>query len=364
MTKERNASIDILRIICMLFVTIIHSASYGLGGGQLRENNYVLSQYTPCIIVIYAFTSVAVIVYFLMSGYFHAKFRLSKLVELIIEGVLYVLITYAISCILGYNNFDFITLCKRVITGFSGWWFYVAYIVIYCFSGYIKKLLEVLSDKELKILLLIYGVLNTILGFIIGSGTYGTAYSVVAMLFIYILGYSIKRFGWSFRVKGKSINLFVYLGISLCLGLVGGVLIYLDHQSWGRDVMVHYQNPLLIVSACALFMFFVNDIKVKSSRLVSGIAVHVFAVYLLTDTGEARTYVWLPLTNTMNTGMAWWLVLLCLIGYAIGLMVACILIDILRKIFYNWGEKFIQYIIKKYKDKHAKNTDDVSSSST
>lgn len=32
MTKERNASIDILRIICMLFVTIIHSVSYGLGG--------------------------------------------------------------------------------------------------------------------------------------------------------------------------------------------------------------------------------------------------------------------------------------------------------------------------------------------
>lgn len=111
--------------------------------------------------------------------------------------------------------------------------------------------------------------------------------------------------------------------------------------------MTSYQSPLLIVSGCALFMCFANDIKLKSSKAISKIATHVLACYLLSDSVDVHDFVWLPLTNAAAGGMSWYLLLLCLIGYVIGIMIACILIDILRKLIYSCIEKFILNQIKK-----------------
>lgn len=50
---------------------------YGLGISSLSVGSYVTNEYTYMYVVLLALTTIAVNVYFLMSGYFHSKFRFS-----------------------------------------------------------------------------------------------------------------------------------------------------------------------------------------------------------------------------------------------------------------------------------------------
>lgn len=49
----RNASIDLLRILCMVGVTLIHAIGYGLDFHALGDGTYEISQYTYLYVCIH-----------------------------------------------------------------------------------------------------------------------------------------------------------------------------------------------------------------------------------------------------------------------------------------------------------------------
>ena len=323
----------------MVGVSIIHAIGYGWGGHALSSGTYVISRYTSIHICLLAMTTVSVNVYFLMSGYFHSHFRKEKLVEMIIEGSLYACMGYILSCILEYKNFSILAFGRRVVFGWQ-LWFLVAYITIYCLSDYIIKLLDSLADKELKALLITYGLLNTILGFVCDLSTYGSPFSVLPMLFVYIIGYAIRRWNLSFTFRKKSVNLLVYILSSIVLIVLGAGLLFLGQQELSYKVITDYRSPILIVSASGLFMYFLRDIQL-SVPVVSQIAMHIVAVYMLTDGNDIHDFIWYPIQIPVEMGWQWYIVLLCLALYIAFLMAVCIVVDYVRRFFYKKIESFI-----------------------
>ena len=134
-----------------------------------------------------------------------------------------------------------------------------------------------------------------------------------------------------------------YLLICALSAVLGSVFLYMGYQQLAYKILTDYRSPLLILAACSLFIHFLRSVKFESA-LVSKIAIHVLAVYMITDGMDAHSFIWLPLNVPIERGLPWYIVLLCLLLYIIILMFVCILIDCLREYVYKRIEK--QAVIK------------------
>ncbi|MCD8011868.1 MAG: acyltransferase [Lachnospiraceae bacterium] len=267
MKKERNASIDLLRIVLMLGVLIIHTCAHGLGLSKLSEGTYTGNQYSYLLIVMQSFSIVAVDVFFIISGYFTGELKARKIVEFYIMGGLYCSLAYVVSTIAGYNTFSILSFGRRALQGFTNYWFLTAYVIIFLFSPFIVKLLDSLDDKQLKRLILTYVLVNTLFGYLLSSVTYGSGFSVDAMLFCYILGYGIRRFNWTFSCKDKSVNFLCYLVPVVFISAFGCAAYSIGKQEFSYQIFDDYRNPIIIFASVACFCLFARSIKIKNASI-------------------------------------------------------------------------------------------------
>lgn len=261
----------------------------------------------------------------------------------------YSCIDYAVICLLGYHKFSILGLGRRFILGLENYWFLVAYIVIYCLSPYIVRLLDSLQDNEIRKLILGYGIINTILGFILNDSVYGSGFSVLPMMFVYILGYYISRCDGSFKIRKMNLNGISYLAISVIIAVAALVLLHFGKQKLAYRVLCDYRNPLLIISACGLFLFFKNDVKIKSIKLqkaISWAAVSVFAIYLITDCPDVHYYIFKPLNRFAEGNISVVFMTAIIVVYDVGLSIFCIAIDKVRKWLYTKIELKLYRLIK------------------
>lgn len=265
--KERNASIDLLRIVLMLGVLIIHACAHGLGLSKLSNGTYTGNQYSYLLIVMQSFSIVAVDVFFIISGYFAGKLRVRRIVEFYIMGGLYCSLAYIVSVIAGYKVFSVLSLGRRALQGFTNYWFLTAYVIIFLFSPFIVKLLDSLDDKQLKRLIVIYAVVNTIFGYLLSSATYGSAFSVDAMLFCYVLGYGIRRFNWTFSWKGKSVNFLCYLIPIALISVLGCAAYSIGKQELSYQIFADYRSPIIVFASVVFFCLFAKNVKINSANI-------------------------------------------------------------------------------------------------
>ena len=91
-TKERNANMDLLRILSMFLIILLHSIDHS---GVLEVADVGPMHMQLYIRFIYMLTQVCVNCYVLLSGYLlvKSKFRLQKLVALWMEVIFYSFVT-------------------------------------------------------------------------------------------------------------------------------------------------------------------------------------------------------------------------------------------------------------------------------
>ena len=83
---KRNTSIDILRILAMVMIIMWHFLLYRENGLlQAANGQLVISNGYDCIpIILMGVVIIGTNIFFLISGYFGIRFRISKFIELII----------------------------------------------------------------------------------------------------------------------------------------------------------------------------------------------------------------------------------------------------------------------------------------
>ena len=100
--KERNASIDLLKIISMLMVIVLHATQYGIANADIIPFSvpYYVSYVSR------SFSIVAVNVFILISGYFLCKqtVTIKKIFKLWIQVELYSVGIYLVLCIIPSAN--------------------------------------------------------------------------------------------------------------------------------------------------------------------------------------------------------------------------------------------------------------------
>ena len=150
--NERNSSYELLRILCMLFVVGGHLIGKGmqitydntlLGGGE----DYILSR------LLYCFCTVAVSTFILISGYFGINFNWRKILK-IWFSVLFFSWVIVIYKIIGKNDIKgCLPYFLPIIS--NEFWFISCYFILCGLSPLLNKLVDSLSKRQLKQLVLL-----------------------------------------------------------------------------------------------------------------------------------------------------------------------------------------------------------------
>lgn len=303
--KLRDINLELLRILCMLFIVMGHVG--GRAGYDLPV--VLMPHHVNCFILI--------------SGYFliTAKFKFERVLRTAIETIFY---SFGITLILYLcgkaTNYD---LIKSVIpfgpTVFN-YWFVTKYLALLLLSPFIQKSVSNITKQQYQVLLLTMVFLSSTLFIFFPLGElFGNGFSLIWMVTLFLTSGYLRLYPL------KISRLFSFIG--MCLSLV----VYNLCAHYFSDVVrLHYNSLITYCLAIFTFLWF-KDWQLSNTswfaKVVMFVAPHVFAVYLIHEQGLLRTKYMVEWFNMFVGVMPNW-VYLFVFGFAV--IILCALIDKLR----------------------------------
>lgn len=267
----RRSSLELLRIICMLFIVAHHFGIHGQYGDMQ------MSQFNSFIIMLLsAGGKLGVNIYVLISGYFlvGSSFKLRRLINTIALTIFYSVSIYLVMLFaLPEYSFSFGELFSRIFVIYkSNYWFVTCYVAMVLLSPFINKLINALSKREHLALVLLLVLMSSHLPRLDSYfdfsqiGWFITVYIIAA----YLRLYPEKIF------SSKLITGVASLVLCITIGLL----------SASTDLT----NILCLATSVALFTFF-NNLEIKS-RAINLISKTTFGIYLIHDNKLVRQVLW------------------------------------------------------------------------
>lgn len=327
MTKERNSSFELLRLLCIFGIIIMHTfAGIDTSASPLNMAMHVL---------VNSLFNTGVTCFILISGYFGIKFDLKKLIRL---DMMIIFFTVAGTILVG--DFGIKALIKSCIPVISRqYWFITCYFALCILAPYLNQIPERLSREQFRnlllVLLLIFSVIPTFTTYDImqdaGKG-------LVDFVMIYLIGRYLARYydkkTWS---NGK-----LLLGIALSTGIVflldgaltvkSGVI----YSTFARDCSIFIIFSAVLIVLLFSGMHFTN-------RAINRIAGNVLAVYVLDAT--IRTI--LNRYIDLNAYATEWYLIFMVIGYVDVVVLAALLINEVRRLTIGRIEPWVSELLSK-----------------
>jgi len=317
--KERDSSLELLRIVAMLMIVEAHFAQHG--GFNFPSNEISINRLWQQLSVMHGQFGNDIFV--LISGYFLVKsnkIKISKLFGLVSKALFYFAVMIC-----------FVIFMKNPISKselLSLWWFVQIYFVLYLVHPYINVLLNNLSREEYKKMLLMLGLYWSLLPMLIIWSFAGSG--LIYFIYIYSIGGYFNLHAKDFGNKKFILYgfLFIMLNLSMIiiLDLLGLNATRIEERIMGM------MSPVTLLGAMCMFIGF-KKIPLKNNKLINLIASATLGVYLLHENILMRPFLWLKVFKNFSFQDSPYL-----IPYSIGVVIlvfaACTLIEITRsKIF-------------------------------
>lgn len=347
MKKERDSGIELLRIFAMLLVIGVHAFSYG---GFYAAAKGVGGHVAAAALLMKLGTRPAVNIFVMITGFFmiHVPFDLKKNLRRtgrVYQKMLFydVALTAVFLCLgskYWVDHSQTLALWRLIAKGLlpvtsQTWYFLTDYLLLCLLVPFINLSLQQLSKKQFRAL------------------TAGLVlFMSVWMTLIHIRPFSLvfKSFGYAEMVRGKELFHFIFIYIvgaylgTVCekrsrprfLYLCGALLTVLGNYflytrlpaDWGwRDVAIHYGNPLLVLCAALLVLFF-KDLHFHS-RFVNTLAGTTLGVYALTEFRFLRPILWKVVNFKKFDNTNLWLNFLHVALVVCGVFLAAAAVDLL-----------------------------------
>lgn len=345
MKKERNSNFELMRIISMFFIVLFHMIIPT--GGNLINNTGGLTKVLLefiCMVIIVHVNS-----YILVSGYFQydKKFSFKKILNLAGMAWFYKVVIALIMYFTKLHEFSILEIIKILSPiEYQNNWFLIAYISMYILSPYMNILIEKLSQKEHRKLIIILFIVFTIIPTITFQSTFhNTGFDLIHFLYLYIVGAYLKKYpikeNIHFKNYSKTKKRWIFLILFLFFGIFNFLLyefsLQLKNMTSSNTInyyanlistnAYYYQNPILIFQSICYFLFFETlDFK---SKIINKIASLIFAVYIIHENPFVLRYMYKFLginTNTMHSSS----ILIRMVISTIFVMVACLAIEFIR----------------------------------
>lgn len=313
MKKERNYSIELLRIVLMYAMCVEHAISQG---GFYRPGlDHVLDA--------------AVDGFMFISGYYGIRFSLKKMGKMICLAVWCAFVlNFARIFVIGDRTFGtLISSSAYTIAHSTGWWFFWAYLVVMCLSPLVEMAFGTMQEKHLSlkenlmvilpILFLCFGwnyltIVPVVKDFIPAPLGFGNL-SFLTLFGVYVFARTYRMCQWErFLTKKVMLILMPTTAIFVWLG------------SWH-----HNSIPQLLLATTVFRLFSVFSLSGRLNKVVAFIAPSMFAVYLLHVSGVG--YFVVGKFNTFLTTGIHIPVYLAYFLAGTGVFIICATVDAIRR---------------------------------
>ncbi|MBO5864549.1 MAG: acyltransferase family protein [Bacteroidaceae bacterium] len=267
MKVERQISLEILRILCMLFIVTGHLS----GRGNIPQAVVIAPHAVNCFVLI--------------SGYFlvTSKFKAERVLRVILETIFYSFSITIILYILGKASTQ--DIAKSIMpfapTKFS-YWFVNKYLAVILLSPFICKLCTTISKRQYQILLATLLLIGSSLLIVFPFGElFGNGFSLLWMITVFITGGYLRLYAPNFKYWGIATLIFLLLyNICAIYGL--------------GKICLEYNSLITYALGICTFMWFCR-LPIPSTGIIAKtttfIAPYVFAAYLIHEQGLMRTYI-------------------------------------------------------------------------
>ena len=267
-TKVRQSNIELLRIVAIFLVMVAHCNSW-LGGGLPNPSEGMTTVFFGKYIIA-ALASICVVLFVLISGYFSIKPNLKSIVNLWTQIFFVYIYLFVIQSIVINKGVDVKGLMMCFLAFSRGNWFVKAYLVLMLLSPALNLLAEKLSRKGMLLFLGIFTAMAFVWGCVFHADAAGfnKGYSPLSFAYFYMVGRYLKL-----HVKDNKSKWFYLIGYLMFSTVIFVGLI--AKQKW----ILYYCNPILVLSAVSLFMFFVK-LNIGYVGFINWVASSVFAVFI------------------------------------------------------------------------------------
>lgn len=342
MKKERQANLELLRIISMLMVVTAHLVNHGSMITFAKQGS--ASYYIVWTLFGVAFTCITI--YLLISSYFliDAKFSTWKLAKMGGQVFFYAFGITALFWIFGDVEHELKNMVYSVLPISSDfYWFISMYVGMYILAPLMNKLIRALTKRQLEcamaVSFLLVSVWPNIIYFSSALNTAGGV-SISWFLTVYLFGAYLKLYYEPDGHFGRKLlraclaALLIPASRFVIEGLLRtplGKISILDDLMWGYSVFFTYSSILVSLAAILLFIAFLNlEIKPgKPARFINTVAGASFGVYLIHDHLYIRETLWTKIDGVSLLDK-WYLLPACL-GIILAVYAACTVIELLRQ---------------------------------
>lgn len=359
--KERKSNLELLRIVSMLFIIIYHILIHGLVFETINNKSVeIILRFIEFIVIVH------VNAYVMISGYFQSqsKFKQSKLWQIINSSLFYKVAILIIMVLFGTKVSKIDILKECFILNLSEYWFIKVYFFLYCLSPFINKMIEGLSKKEYKVLLVVGTLLFSVIPYITGGQAFdNNGYTLYNFVYIYCIGGYLRRYPLekSYFFKRFSINLtriilflifissatinFLIYNTSLSLMNLNSLFYEIGNNVAGMALA--YSNPLIIIQTIALFSLF-STLEFKS-KFINIVASSTLGVYLIHDNNYIRKVLY-KFFNINKISTSSYRFIIYLLVLALGIFIACSIIELIRQLIFKfiYKQKFSESVRNKY----------------
>lgn len=334
--KQRNYSLDFLRIVAILMIIIFHVCYKAL----IFDN---LSGFNKLIVAFFLhFGEIGVNLFMLITGFFLYKSSSSKTPKIIrlIYDIWFYFILNIILCVVVKGSY-IVALSTFFPTSLGYFWYITCYICILIFSPYLNLLIKNLEQKDhrklLIISLIILSVIPTISGLAVGNVENGHIYSrFIWLIFLYFLGAYISKYQDIDHLLKNDREFFIKLNIFSVLIAIVFIIIfkYLSTPFMPKTPMFYMWTPNSIVvflMSLSLFMIFVKTNITKKTKIIDfmeRISEHTLGIYLLHDSPYnylifASFFTWFQ-GFSASKSLVFLIIFLTVLVFIVGLIVSII----------------------------------------
>lgn len=350
--KQRNSSVELLRIVATLMVVVSHCSFHGFyhtGEGYM----WIDSTWNRFLLQISNMGSLGVNVFVLIMGYYMIKSKSgggdSKRITVLIGEVW----TYSLIALGLYIIFSNDDLTAKIIitslfpTMFGRYWFFTTYIVLYMFSSFLNRgILSLKSDqkayqKVLGMMFLLWSISPTFT-----TAAWCSESNLVQFVMLYSMGAYLALFPDCLLInkaeKTLLISAIAWIGISGLGDIVGTKIPYV-----AQHITYFYSKNSVLTICFALSLLAVTVKKYFVNTTINSLSRGVFAVYLLTDNSLLRELLWDKLLHVEQKAESPILVVWLVIWSASLFLVGVILDMLRRKTIEKWLSSGGAYIERK-----------------
>ncbi|HAT4224184.1 acyltransferase family protein [Clostridium perfringens] len=347
--KERNSSLEILRIFSMILIIAHHYSVHGYF--NLSEQSLTLNKIIVQVLSLGG--KLGVNCFILITGYFliKSKFSFKKLFFFIAEVYFYSISLFFIFIFLGLKEFSFknFIIASLPIT-FNGYWFVTIYIIMYMFSSYINKFIYSLNKLELfKFIALGIFLWSFIPTFILVSPGFS---NLAWFIILYTIAAYCRLYPNNIILSYKVNLIIVIITYSITVfSVIVFDLIGTKIKLVGDNATIFMAGNRLPIAICSISLFLVfKNLRVKSNKFINTISATTFGIYLIHDNTYVRPFLWNNILKNSEYLNSNFLVIHAIVSITI-VFIICSIIDYLRK---KLIEKPLLELISRNEDKFIK----------